>query len=168
MTAPTFAADVETMAEQLQQLTEQRNALQVSLDSALNNLTDTRADVERFRNLLAARAQEHRDDVALIGSQLIESVVDTGDEGIYDTLVDNVNYRLNVALPLRRRRYGVKINVEVTLGVEADSEDDARDEAASDMSRIESTIDNYSTDTAYSVVSSVESRYDWTVEEEDE
>lgn len=184
MTAPTFSADVE--AASAQQLEDLRN----SLTEALNDVTEQRtqrnrlydelqlerqvrekttADLNDIRTQLATEKATHAADVKLIGDTLIEATDEYDSRSLYDVdLVDRINYRLDVALPLRVRKYRVRINVEVDLGVEATSEESAKEAANADIREIESTIDNYSVNTAYSVVSTVAGNYDWDVNEDDD
>jgi len=75
----------------------------------------------RLHDEKEAAERQHREDIATIGSRLIEEATDRHWCSEYDAVVDDLNDSLTVKLPERLRTW----RVEVMFEVSARSEDDA-------------------------------------------
>jgi hypothetical protein len=77
--------------------------------------------VARLREEKDAAEERHREDIAAIGSRLIDEATERGWCSQYDEVVDDLNRSLTVTLPDRMRTW----RVDVEFRVSAKSEEDA-------------------------------------------
>jgi hypothetical protein len=100
-----------------------------------------RCTIAGLRSQLAAAEQAHHDDVAAIGSRLLAEAEDRGWCEEYDDVVDSLNARLRVELPLRVRAWEASFDLRVSVRIErARNEDDARAQAATIADQIERAV----------------------------
>lgn len=73
------------------------------------------AEIENLRNQLAASRARHREDIAIIGEELMAQAEYHGWCSQYDEVIDKLNTQLTVELPERQREYRVRLIVYVDV-----------------------------------------------------
>lgn len=102
------------------------------LIDAENRLRKLRAMYRDATTETATARKRHRDDIETIGERLIEEAKDRDWCSVYDEIIDDLNHKLYVELPVRSRNYTVRVQATVTFEVEVEdqtSESDARETA---------------------------------------
>lgn len=134
--------------------TRVRDALDLAREAHSRLADDLRTQVERAQ-------EQHREDIATIGHELLVEASNRSWCGEYDEVVERVNRDLFVELPTRERDYDVTVIARVTIRVQATDEDSARIMAREIAGNAESRVDN--TDGVHT--SSWESSHDYEVDE---
>jgi hypothetical protein len=146
--------DATTSAPEDLQATVDRQREQIAHQAmAIADLNATVGDITRQLATATERhtvaVSQHRSDIAAIGRRLLDEADDRGWCDQYDTVVDELNKVLTVALPTRERDHEVEIEVRVTVRVSAHGEQDAADKAGAVIRQIEREIDLRPHCTAY-------------------
>lgn len=94
--------------------------------------------ISKLRRERSTSQTEHAQDIELIGLTAIEMADDLGWCDKYDEFVDELNKKLHISLPTRKKEYEARVRVTVYLSatVTASSEQEAEDE-------IENMFDKY-------------------------
>jgi hypothetical protein len=124
MTAELEEDYVLTPEDPIAELRAEVTKLDTELRQELARETE-RAD--RAERELHALQETHRGDITLIGSVLMEEACDREWCDDYDRVIERLNDRLSVKLPLRQRNYNidVRITYETTFDVLATSQEEA-------------------------------------------
>lgn len=144
------------LREQVVSLKGEAQALKAELASLrednLKEITSLHQQIERRMERYSAdmnRAQEqHAADIARIGEAMLAEAEARDWCGQYDDFVDNLNVKLDVALPTRNHDYDVVIPITITVRVTARDEDGARHNAqdlARDLEREIDRLDDVAT-----------------------
>lgn len=90
-----------------------------------------KASVSYWEDRYNQEAARHRADIALIGERLIFEADQRGWCEQYDEVIDDLNTKLHVDLPLRQREYEVAVSftVRMNVTVTADSPEAAQSDA---------------------------------------
>lgn len=115
-----------------QELLNRNNYLARRVDDLVSQLQQKANELEDAR-------RNHKQDIRIIGERLIEVANDRDLCSDYDDVVDDVNERLYVKLPVRERDFAVS----VTIIVKVRDEDEARREVSHFLEQ-ENSLDGYS------------------------
>jgi len=80
-------------------------------------LARQRAEIEAERQAAREARETHRQEIALIGDQLIEAANDNDLCEQFDRFVEKVNSQITVELPTRAKEYEVEIHITTTLSI---------------------------------------------------
>jgi hypothetical protein len=119
-----------------------RNAEQDTIIDGLSTAAQKiQRDLDEANQRHEQAVSQHRADIAVIGERLLEEAQERGWCGDYDTIVEQLNKRLSVALPERLADHEVEADIRVTIRIEARGEDDAEERAREIIRLIEQDID---------------------------
>jgi len=101
----------------------------IKLINLHRELDDARRNNIGLSNMLDASRTNHAEDIARIGERLIEESDKRNWCEEFDEIIDDINVRLHLALPIRCREFEVTVNYSVyassVVSVTARNEDDA-------------------------------------------
>ncbi len=123
---------------QAEQVVEATGAVVAELNQRITDLT---GDLARVREQLTREASEHGEDVERIGRFLMAKANDRGWCSEYDEGIEELNRRLYISLPVRRRDVEVTVSgyvrvpysLTVTITVDGDTDDSDIEERAGEM-----------------------------------
>jgi hypothetical protein len=118
--------------------TAEQDTIVAGLSAAAQNMQrNLDAAIQRHEQSVS----QHRADIAAIGECLLEEAQNRRWCGEYDTVIDKLNSRLAVELPVRELVHEVEADIRVTVRVAARGESDAEDRARDIIRQIERDID---------------------------
>lgn len=94
---------------------------------------------EQQRDVATVYHQQWGEDIKLIGERLIREANDRGFCSEFDDVIDQLNAKLRIELPTRRKEYVVTQVVKVTRSITVYAKDE--DEAMDDLSSIDCVRD---------------------------
>lgn len=119
-------------------------------ESPLAGLIDADNRIRKLRSMYrdattdaATARKRHRDDIELIGERLMHEANERDWCSIYDDVIEDLNQKLYIELPVRLRTYTVRVVAAVTFEVEV--EDQPNETEAREVARdwIESDARDY-------------------------
>lgn len=123
----TFPVEVPVTPDNLVTAAEREGWLLNQIINLVEALNHEHIRWENTSSFIKTRRDNHEEDIRRIGESLISEAEARSWCDDFDTWVDNINQRLCVELPTRRREYTVTAdyNVRIRATVLAVSEDDA-------------------------------------------
>lgn len=102
------------------------------------------ANVSHWQGKASDSARNHKRDIATIGERLMEEANDRGWCDIYDTVINELNDKLTIELPVREQEYEVSVSytVELKTTVMARNADEAKEDATSLFERDLDSLDH--------------------------
>jgi hypothetical protein len=102
------------------------------LDAANRRITQQAGQLADAQQRATQARERHEADIKLIGETMLVAAADNDMCNVFDECVEDLNRKLAVELPVRKRTFDVVFTFSQTIRVEADDEDDAVELARQD------------------------------------